>query len=339
MTYQHTDPHAGPIQSLQVLCSDSFKVSHGVNQGDALSPGRDMVMEDVYMLSEHATTRRLALIHDEVTGAFAVAAETSTGQPGAALFLDSVVTFMGPNGTTDEALILVETDPETGAIAEVYLHPLSPIHPKTGYTLVTVDQDGARAKLAESACVSFTRGTNITMADGRQVPVEDLRPGDRILTKDNGAQVLRWIGMQTMRATGAFAPIVIAAGAMNNAGELTVSPNHRLFIYQRVDTIGAGQKEVLVKARNLVNGTSVVASQGGFVDYFQLLFDKHEIIFAEGIASESLFVDTTTRPIVPHDVRARLLGDAAPVRAGHELRASDLAAKDAVSVLKRASTM
>tara|TARA_B110000967_G_scaffold63843_1_gene65749 strand:+ start:73 stop:369 length:297 start_codon:yes stop_codon:yes gene_type:complete len=84
---------------------------------------------------------------------------------------------------------------------------------------------------------------------------------------------------------------------------LLVSPDHRLFVYQRQDKLGAGRSEVLVKVRHLVNGDSVYRHDGGFVDYFQLLFDKHQIIYAEGIAAESLQIDPRTRAAVPEDVR------------------------------------
>lgn len=328
-----------PIHTLQVYRADVFRVSHGVNQGDAIGAAGDLVHEDIYELIQTAEQKHISMTIDEDTGALAIGANSELGHTGAALYLDCLVTFMGPHATTEEALVLVETDSATGTIAQVYLHALTPFLPKTGYTLVTVDQTGARAKLAESACVSFTHGTNITMADGRQVPVQALRVGDRVLTKDSGPQKVRWIGQQTVRAAGAFAPITIAAGALNNINQLTVSPNHRLFIYQRIDTIGAGQKEILVKARNLVNGTSVVTSEGGFVEYFQLLFDKHEIIFAEGIATESLFIDTTTRPVVPAKVQESLKSSAGPVQSGRELAPSDLTSRDAVELLRRASAL
>ncbi|MCP5038809.1 MAG: Hint domain-containing protein [Rhodobacteraceae bacterium] len=326
-----------PIQTFLVYPAEMMRVSHGANLNEAISAARDLVHDDIYELSKKAEYKHLAISTRDDTGDFFIAAGSGLGQPGAALYLDCLITFMGPHGTTEEALVLIETDPNTGMIAQTYLHPLTPLAAKTGYTLVTIDPDGARTKLAESACVSFTRSTAITMADGRQVPVEHLQPGDRVLTRDSGPQKLRWIGEQTLRASGAFAPIVIAPGALNNTGELVVSQNHRLFIYQRADKMGAGQSEVLVKARDLVNDTSVVRAEGGFVDYFQLLFDKHEIIYAEGIASESLFIDTTTRSVVPEEIQKRLKSVAKPVRAGHELKATDLASSDAVALLKRAS--
>ncbi|MEL7117662.1 MAG: Hint domain-containing protein, partial [Pseudomonadota bacterium] len=108
-------------------------------------------------------------------------------------------------------------------------------------TLVWAEPQLARAKFAELACVSFTRGTRITLASGAQCPIEDIRVGDRVLTRDNGVQEVRWVSQQTVRATGAFAPIVISKGALNNARELRLSPNQRLFVYQRTDRLNAGQ--------------------------------------------------------------------------------------------------
>ena len=330
----HRSP--APVQNLPVHDAAAFRVSSGVNQGDPLGIATDLVLEDIYELDKTARPRRLALTATDHGEAFTIAPDSEVGQPGARLFLDSLLTFMAPHGATIEVLVLVETDPE-GMIAGTYLHPLSPLAPDTEHALVTIARDGARDRLAQTACVSFARGTHITLADGRQIPVEDLRPGDRVLTRDSGPQELRWIGMQTLRATGAFAPITIAPGALNNTGELTLSPNHRLFIYQRTDRLGAGQPEVMVRAGALVNGVTVVQSEGGFVDYFQLLFDKHEIIYAEGIAAESLFVDPTTGPAVPPDIRARLKESARPVSPGRELEPREAPGPDMVELLKHAS--
>ncbi len=347
MTFQ-SPKSSMPVQHLQVYQAEDFRVIQGVNEGEALGVADDLLLEDVYSLRPGARPRRLAIRYPEPREglrrpdpqsppAFRVGEDSQLGETGHPLHLDALLTFMAPHGETVEVLVLVETD-TAGMIARTCLLPLAPLSEKTGYALVTIDRDQALARLAQTALVSFSRGTRITMADGRQVPVEKLRPGDRILTRDSGPQILRWIGRQTLRAVGAFAPITIAPGALNNTGPLTLSPNHRLFIYQRVDRLGTGSREVMVRAGNLVNGTSVVQSAGGFVEYFQLLFDKHEIIYAEGIASESLFVDMTTRPVVPEEVQARLKGDARPVEAGLELEAAELSRADAVELLRRASS-
>lgn len=328
-----------PVHNLSVYGAGAFRVTHGVNLGDPIADASDLILEDVYGLDERAKTQRLAITAGEDTGQFIIAPGSEAGQPGAQVFLDCLTVFMGTHGGTQEALVLVEVAPDSGAIVQTFLYPLTPLRAKTGYSLVTIDREGAHARLAESACVSFTRGTHITLADGCQCLIEDLKVGDQVLTRDSGPQKVRWIGEQTVRASGAFAPIVIAPGALNNTGALTVSPDHRLFVYQRVDAMGAGQKELLVKARLLVNDTTVTRAEGGFVDYFQILFDKHEIIYAEGIASESLMVNTTTRPAIPGEVHDQLPADAQGNHGARELDEADLAKQNAVDLLRRVSTL
>ena len=88
-----------------------------------------------------------------------------------------------------------------------------------------------------------------------------------------------------------------------------------------------------------MNGTTVTRDEGGFVDYVQLLFDKHEIIYAEGIAAESLFVDTTSRPAEPDAVARRVTGAALRLP-GRERGAGTLSAPaDAADTLRRLSTL
>ncbi len=328
-----------PVRHLSVYEAISFCVKEGANRGDALSDASELVHDDIYELSEHAATKRLALSVDESGGSFHVAETTETGQPGAPVYLDCMLTFMGPERDACEALVFVEVDADTGLIAEIYMLPLSPFATKTGYTLVTIDRESAPARLAASATVAFTRGTKITMADGCQRAIEDLQPGDKVLTRDSGPQEVRWVGLQTLRATGTFAPITIKPGTLNNTDTLVVSPNHRLFIYQRVDALGAGRKEVLIKAGLLVNGTSVTQETGGFVDYFQILFDKHEIIYAEGIAAESLFVETNVGQAVPEEL-TQVLQTSRRQQAprARELSATDLAPRhNTVELLRRVS--
>ncbi len=319
------------MQTLPVYRARQFRVVQGVNEGDALTDASDLILEDSYML-EDVPTGHIAVTAPDDTGMLRIVTGSELGHHGAPVFLDCLLTFMPPHGDTLEALVLVETTPERDRIAEVYLYPLTPFVPGIPYSLVTIDTKGARAKLAEAACVSFTRGTSITMASGQQMPIEQLSLGDKILTRDSGPQPIRWIGQQTVRATGAFAPITIAAGVLNNEAPLTVSPSHRLFIYQRHDRLGVGQNEVLVRAGHLVNGKTVKQTEDGFVDYFQLLFDKHEIIYAEGIPAESLFVDDTNRPAVPEGMTAH---DAKPY--ARELRADEISRENAVDLIKGAT--
>jgi len=328
------------VFTLPAYRSAALVVSHGANLGDSLSFADELVLDDTYFLKDAARAARLAVVPGR-SGVFTIAPATELGTPGCQLHLDSCLTFMSSDGVTTEALVLVEVD-EEGDVNEVYALPLSPIQPKAELTLVGVDTDNPRTKLAEVACVSFTAGTRITMATGEQRKIEDLTVGERVLTRDDGPQELRWIGQSTVRALGEFAPVLIKAGTLHNANDLVVSPEHRLFVYQRTDELGAGRSEVLIKARDLVNGTSVVQLDGGFVEYYQLLFDDHQIIYAEGIAAETLLADLRTSPALPPEVAERLrsgtLRHSDRSYLEFELSKVDTGEADMTSVLRRAST-
>lgn len=332
-----TPDHA--VQSIPAYPAEQFQVEIGANMGDSLSVLDELMLDDIYQLTPGTKPRRLALASG-ADGSVYVAQGTELGTVGAQLHLDCALTLMPHSGDNIEALVMVEVD-QDGLIAAIYLLPLAPMQAQHSYTLVRAEQDSARRKLAQMACVSFTRGTRITMATGAQKPIEDLKPGDRVLTRDEGVQELRWIGQTTSRAVGRMAPVLIRAGVLNNAADLVVSPDHRLMVYQRHDELGAGSPELLVRARDLVNGSDVVVQDGGFVDYFQLLFDRHHIVYAEGIAAESLFLDSMTQPALPDDILARISPtlETGQRRDAHgiEVQKSLLDRPDAVNLLKRAS--
>ncbi|WP_299670944.1 Hint domain-containing protein [uncultured Roseobacter sp.] len=324
--------------SISALLGADLYVTSGANEGDTLSFADDLNMDDIYQLRGTARAGRLALLCD-ARGALQLAPDTDLGRPGAEVHIDCLLTLMAPHTSVTEVLVLVQTDTEAH-VEDVFAVPLAPLAPKTEYQLVGIDRESAAQKLAQVACVSFTRGTHITTGSGRQQPIETLQPGDEVLTRDDGVQRIRWIGHTTLRAVGDFAPVRITAGALNNTRDLVVSPDHRLFIYQRTDKLGAGRAEVLIKARHLVNGSSVTVDQGGFVDYYQLLFDRHQIIYAEGIAAESMFVDGRTAALLPPALKDQSDGEAArqlDEMKALELREDQLDHPDPAEILRRAS--
>ncbi len=325
---------------LPVYTGLDFRVVNGANMGDALSFASELDLDDVYELQPQARQLRLSL--SLAGGApFTVAQESDVGRPGAQIHLDCCLTLMSGTGRTTEMIVLVEVD-EAGNMVEIFAMPLAQMRPKTGYALVGVDVDNVLQRFAQVACVSFSRGTHITMATGEQRRVETLAPGDMVLTRDDGVRPIRWVGHSTVRAVGDFAPVRIAAGALHNENDLLGSPDHRLFIYQRSDALGAGRAEVLVRARHLVNGDTVRRESGGFVDYVQLLFDRHQIIYAEGIAAETLLVDPRTSAALPADLKEalsqQLTGQGAPSHLQFEVGQALLNHPNAADILKRAST-
>ncbi|MEM1374906.1 MAG: Hint domain-containing protein [Pseudomonadota bacterium] len=132
----------------------------------------------------------------------------------------------------------------------------------------------------------FVAGTLI-LTPGGERQIDTLRPGDEVITHDNGPQPIRWIGHRTLAAEGKFAPIRIEAGALGDHGQLLVSPLHRVLIRDTLSELLFGEPEVLVSAKHLVNDRTIRPVEGGFVTYVHFLFDAHQVVFSEGLATES----------------------------------------------------
>ena len=138
----------------------------------------------------------------------------------------------------------------------------------------------------DARLICFTRGTLIKTDQGER-PIEELAAGDMVLTMDHGYQPIRWIGSSKRAATGDLAPILIRKGALGNDRDLRVSPQHRMLLQGWQAELLFGELEVLATAKSLLNDHSILRDEGGEVEYFHMLFDTHEIIYAEGCPSES----------------------------------------------------
>ena len=147
-----------------------------------------------------------------------------------------------------------------------------------------VDTDVGFVNATSVPC--FVAGTLIATPDGDR-RAETLQPGDLVMTKDEGAQPLRWIGARQVAATGTFAPIHIRANTLGQHRDLLVSPLHRVLIRDNLAELLFGEAEVLVTARDLVNDRSITRREGGRVTYVHLLFDRHQVVFSEGLETES----------------------------------------------------
>ncbi|PYF13169.1 hemolysin type calcium-binding protein [Rhodobacter viridis] len=140
----------------------------------------------------------------------------------------------------------------------------------------------------------FIPGTLIETKRGR-VAVETLRLGDRVLTRDNGYQAIRWIGRRRLKASDLAAaphlqPVRIAAGALGEGlpeADMLVSPQHRMLISGARAELLFGEAEVLAAAAHMVGLPGITRVQRDEVTYLHLMFDAHEIIRAEGAWTES----------------------------------------------------
>lgn len=158
-----------------------------------------------------------------------------------------------------------------------------------------------RSALAAIPC--FTASTLLATGQGL-CAVGDLTPGARIITRDNGMQELRWIGRRSFgwRALGLnplLRPVRIAAGALGSGmpeRDMVVSPNHRFL------TVLPGQGESgerLTMARDLIGLDGVASDSCTHVEYWQILFERHELVLSDGSWSESF--QPTARSIAALD--------------------------------------
>ena len=152
----------------------------------------------------------------------------------------------------------------------------------------------------------FTAGTLIETPHG-PLPIEVLRPGDLVQTEGDGPLPLRWIGSRRVTGTGAFAPVLFRAGALGNLRDLRVSPQHRMQIEDWRAPLWFGQSKVLVAALHLINGTTILRAPQPQVTYYHMLFDRHAIVMAEGIATESLHLGQTALASLPRAAREEVL--------------------------------
>ena len=145
---------------------------------------------------------------------------------------------------------------------------------------------GSALRFDNTNVVCFAKGTLIRTAAGNR-RIECLRTGDFVFTKDNGLQRIRWIGSKTVAAKGKLAPVVITAGVLGNRRDLKVSPQHRMLVTGDKAERLFGEREVLVPAKHLTNWAGIYQQECEEITYFHILFETHEIVFAEGAASES----------------------------------------------------
>ncbi|MGR3502834.1 Hint domain-containing protein [Pseudaestuariivita sp.] len=146
----------------------------------------------------------------------------------------------------------------------------------------------------ENVIPCFTPGTVIATPLGERL-VEDLREGDRIITRDNGLQEIRWMGRRDLTGHELardphLRPILVQAGSLGpNMPEhdIVVSPNHRMLVANDKTALFFEETEVLVAAKHLtgLDGVDEVDTLG--VSYIHFMFDRHEVVLSNGVWTES----------------------------------------------------
>ncbi len=190
-----------------------------------------------------------------------------------------------PSYATVEAIAFVDTLPPANT-------PLEIISASEGPT-----NGGGSAIDASRIVPCFCKGTFIETDQGLR-PVETLREGDRILRADQSFGTLRRIFKVTLspdqlRTDPRLYPVRIVAGALGRGlpkRDLLVSRQHRMLMSSNISERMFGVRDVLIPAIRLTALPGIyVEDKITEVTYVHLLFDQHEVIFAEGAPTESLF--------------------------------------------------
>jgi Ca2+-binding RTX toxin-like protein len=153
------------------------------------------------------------------------------------------------------------------------------------------DDDGYADNISlvlNAAC--FRRGTMIRTRDGDR-PIETLKCGDEAMTISGVARPILWIGRRAVDVRrhpkpAEVRPVRIAGGAFGEGlpgRDLWLSPGHNI-----------AWGGALIPASALVNGRSVQQVAVDAVEYWHVELDAHDVILAEGLATES-YLDTGNR--------------------------------------------
>ncbi|MHA6324586.1 Hint domain-containing protein [Roseivivax sp. CAU 1753] len=151
----------------------------------------------------------------------------------------------------------------------------------------------------------FVAGTVIDTQAGPRL-VEKLQPGDMVRTADDGYQPLRWVGQRSVRGQGEHAPIEIAANTFGSHLRLQVSPLHRILVEDAKVDLMFAESAVLISAKYLVNDGTVRRVESSQVTYVHLMFDAHQIIYSNGLASESFLPGPLVGSIFEAEVLAEI---------------------------------
>ncbi|RUS58945.1 2,3,4,5-tetrahydropyridine-2,6-carboxylate N-succinyltransferase [Pseudorhodobacter sp. E13] len=175
------------------------------------------------------------------------------------------------------------------------------------YTVADADGNTDVAFVTVNTVPCFTRSTRIRTARG-DIAVEDLAVGDRVITRDHGLQPIRWIGARKVAGIGPFAPVVFEAGSLGAHDRLVLSQQHCVLMRGASAQMTCGAAEVLVRAKHLINGHSIrLETSGAPVEYFHILCDRHEILWSNGLETESFHPGTQVLNGMEAEKRAEVL--------------------------------
>ncbi|MGI3165327.1 Hint domain-containing protein [Pseudooceanicola sp. 200-1SW] len=182
--------------------------------------------------------------------------------------------------------------------------------PFSGRRIGTLRRDGKLRMFSVDHVTSFIAGTRLRTPGGLR-RIEELRPGDKVMTLDNGPCEVTWTGRRTVRAGGRFAPILIRPGALGNRHPVLVSPSQHLVLKDSAVRMLFGRDEAVVAARHLLDGERIIRSPRPQTEYVLLQMDGYQVLdegdlgleCAEPLTICALDEAMLARPLAPDAAR------------------------------------
>ena len=209
-------------------------------------------------------------------------------------FADHEQSFVVTDGRRSYIATLIPV-PDTGVQLVMFLGDVPPAMCDLWVVRVSLKRAPEMAGTSPGGVICFTPGTRIVTPDGAR-RIEDLRAGDSIQTKDNGAQQVLWTGHRRMTGARLYAmphlrPIRFRSGALGidrPDDDLLVSPQHRMLVKGAAAQSLFHAHEVLVAAEDLLNDGSICIDRTlREVTYVHVLMERHQIVWANGLETES----------------------------------------------------
>ncbi|WP_212751931.1 Hint domain-containing protein [Roseovarius arcticus] len=301
-----------PVQTIYALGQSKITVSggsqlSGVTQGD----GSHLAGRTITLNSNAWTPVSIndddANFEDNDTSQTLQTAQTFDGQSyaqGRVVEAEYQVTVRDPSGT-EYQLIGFNINEGGGGPAYATVEGLAFVGGVGGFppqgvplTVISTSEGSSRPVAALATPPCFTAGTQIDTPSGA-VQIETLSAGDLVKTADHGAQQIRWIGRTYLPAAvlashPEFRPIRIMRDAFGPGlpyRDTALSPQHRILISDWRAMLFFGEDEVLVPAHKLANDASIRPNHTAIgVTYYHLAFDRHEVIWGDGLLSESYLI-------------------------------------------------
>ena len=214
--------------------------------------------------------------------------------------------FIVTDGVASYALTLIPV-PDSGTRLVMMMGDVPPADRDLWVVRTSIDRARVAAGGREGGgVICFTPHTRIATPDGPKL-IQALRPGDLVLTKDDGPQEVLWTGHRRMSGARLYAmphlrPIRLRSGAFGNdrpEPDLLVSPAHRLLVKGGAAQALVGTSEVLVRAEDLLNDTSIAVDHAlREVTYIHILLERHNIVFANGVETESFHPSNTALEMI-----------------------------------------